>query len=110
LKEKCKTTNSIIHHRRLKMDLIMLFKITHNLVALGFCSLVGLINYTSTSGHNYKLVKPIIPNNNSRQFSFACRRIDAWNDLPVNVIKSLSFPSFKNLLKSCCLDRFVTIG
>jgi len=57
--------------RRLKMDLIMLFKITHNLVALDFCSFFGLINYTITRGHKYKLVKPIC-NNNARQFSFAC--------------------------------------
>jgi len=87
----------------------MLFKITHKLVALDFCSFFGLINYTSTKGHNYKLVKPIC-NNNARQFSFACRRIDAWNDLPVNVLNVLSLSSLKNLLKSCCLDRFVTIG
>jgi len=46
--------------RRLKMDLIMLFKITHNLVALDFRSFFGLTNYTSTRGHNCKLVKPIM--------------------------------------------------
>jgi len=54
------------------MDLIMLFKITHNLVAFDF---LGLTNYTSTRGHNYKLIKPIC-NNNARQFSFACSLID----------------------------------
>jgi len=91
------------------MDLIMLFKITHNLVALDFCSFFGLTNYSSTRSHNYKLVKPIC-HNNARQFSFACRRIDAWNDLPVNVVNALSLSSFKKLLKSRCLDRFVTLG
>jgi len=79
--------------RRLKMDLIMLFKITHNLVALDFCSFFGLTKYTSTRGHNYKLVKPIC-HNNARQFSFACRRIDGWNDLPINVLNALSLSSF----------------
>jgi len=87
----------------------MLFKINHNVFALDFCSLFGLTNYTSARGHNYKLVKPIC-NNHAHQFSFACRRIDAWNDLPVSVVNTLSLLSFKNLLKSCCLDRFVTIG
>jgi len=87
----------------------MLFKITHSLVALNFCSFFSLTNYTSTRGHSYKLVKPMC-NNNARQFSFACRRIDAWNDLPVNVVNALFLSSFKNLLKSCCLDRFVTPG
>jgi len=66
------------------MDLIILFKITHNLVALDFRSFFGLTNYTSTRGHNYKLVKPIF-HNNARQFSFTCRRIDAWNDLPITL-------------------------
>jgi len=42
--------------RRLKIDL-MLFKITHNLVELDFCSFFGLTNYTSTRGQNYKLIK-----------------------------------------------------
>jgi len=88
--------NDTLEIRRLKMDLIMLFKkITHNLVALDFCSFFVLTHYTSTRGHNYKLVKPIILNN-ARQFSFVYRRIDAWNDLPVNVVNALSLSSFKN--------------
>jgi len=72
------------------MDLIMLFEITHNLVALDFCRFFGLTNYTSTRDHNYKLVKPIC-HNNARQFSFACRRIDAWNDLPVTVVNAFDW-------------------
>jgi len=79
----------------------MLFKITHNLVALDFCIFFGLTNYTSTRGHNYKLVKPIC-HSNGRQFSFACRRIDARNDLPVNAVNALSLSSFKYLLQSSC--------
>jgi len=97
--------------RLLKMDFIKLFKKknTHNFVALDFCSFFGLTCYTSTRGHNYKRVKPI-RHNNARQFSFACRRIYAWNDIPVNVVNAMSLTRFKNLLKYCCLDRFVTIG
>jgi len=45
--------------RRPKMDLQCFFKITHNLIALDFCSFFGLTNYTRTRGHNYKLVKVI---------------------------------------------------
>jgi len=41
--------------RRLKTDLIMLFKITHNLVALDFCSFHGLTSYTSIRGHKSQL-------------------------------------------------------
>jgi len=89
------------------MDFIMLFKITHNLVALDICSFFGLSNYTSTRGHNYKLVKPIC-NNDAHQFSFACRRIDAWNDLPVNIVNALPLSSFSAevlLSRSVCNDR-----
>jgi len=35
----------------MKMDLVMLLKITHNLVALDFCSFFGLTNYNGTRGH-----------------------------------------------------------
>jgi len=74
---------------------MMLFKITHNLVALDFCSFFGLSNlYEYYRDHNNKLVK-LICNNNARQFSFACRQIDAWNDLPVNVVNALSLSSVK---------------
>jgi len=55
-------------------------KITHNLVALDFCSFSGLTNYTSKKGHNYKLIKSSVCKSNAHQFSFACRRIDAWKD------------------------------
>jgi len=67
------------------------FWITHNSVALDLCSLFDLANYTSTGGHNYKLVKPTC--NNARWFTFACRQIDVWNNLPVNVVIALSFSS-----------------
>jgi len=72
------------------MDLIMLFKITHNLVALDFCIFFGLTNYMSTRGHNYKRVKPIC-HNQARQISFACRRIDTWNDLPINAVNAFDW-------------------
>jgi len=39
------------------MDLIMLFKLLI-LSCVHFYSFFGLTNYTSTRGHNYKLVKP----------------------------------------------------
>jgi len=37
--------------RRLKMDLIMLLKITHNLVALDVYSFFGLTNYTISNNY-----------------------------------------------------------
>jgi len=95
------------------MDLIMLFKITHNLVAFRLLySFFGLTNYSSTVGVTItNLLNLYVLNNNSRQFSFACRRIDAWNDLnPLTLFNALSLSTITNLhIKSCCFDRFVTI-
>jgi len=64
--------------RRQKMDLIMLLKNTHNLVALDFCSFFGLTNTITNLLNLY--------GNNACQFSLACLRIDAWNNLPFNVV------------------------
>jgi hypothetical protein len=94
--------------RRLKVDLIMIFKIIHNIVALDFAQFFGLNNYNCTRGNNYKLLKPVC-NNNVRQFSFACRRIDAWNSLPSTVVSATSVVHFKTLLKSVDLTKFVIL-
>jgi len=76
----------------LKMDLIMLFKINHNLVALDFCCFFGLTNLTRVTITNLLNLHVITI---LARFSFACIRIDAWNDLPVNVVNALSLSSFK---------------
>jgi len=91
------------------MDLIMLFKITHYLVALNCCSFFGL---TSTTCHIYELDTPI-SNNNARQLLFACRRIYARNKLHVYVVNALSLTSFENLLQffvSISLYRYVKVN
>ena len=84
--------------RRLKFDLLMMFKIIHNFVSIDFGEFFALNNYNHTRGHCFKLVKPLC-NNNSRQFSFACRRIDVWNSLPAHVVSNTSVYSFKLGLK-----------
>ena len=80
--------------RRLKCDLLMVFKIIHKLVCIDFDEFFALNNYSHTRGHCFKLVKPLC-NNNARQFSFACRCIDAWNSLPPHVVCSTSLYAFK---------------
>ena len=83
--------------RRLRSDLIMMFKILHKLVDMEFCDFFGFNNYGSTRGHAFKLIKPLCVNN-ARQFSFACRRIDIWNSLPEYVIMSESVAVFVTVI------------
>ena len=83
--------------RRLKSDLIMIFKIIHNFVDLNIDDFFGFSNSTVTRGHEFKLCKPFC-NNNARQFSFACRRIDIWNSLPANIVNVPTVNLFKSFL------------
>jgi len=80
--------------RRLKCDLVMIFKIVHKFVDINFDEFFCLNTSGITRGHDYKLSKPLC-SNNARQFSFACRRIDVWNSLPVNVVSVNTVALFK---------------
>lgn len=94
--------------RRLKQDLFMLYKIVHKLVCIEFSDLFALNNFNCTRGHAYKLSKPVC-NNNSRQFSFACRRIDVWNSLPDYVVLCTSLNSFKHCINNVNFSKYLII-
>ena len=72
---------------RLKQDLVLIHKIVHNLVSIDLDEYFCFNDFSNTRGHNLKLIKPTC-NNIVRQFSFACRRIDACNCLPVQTVNS----------------------
>ena len=46
-----------------------------------------------TRGHNYTIIKPVC-NNNARQFSFSCRRINCWNSLTQTIVNAHSVAAF----------------
>ena len=79
--------------RRLKTDLITMFKILHNVKDIDCNDFFTLSNVTNTRGHRYKLLKPL-NHINARSFSFSCRRVDCWNSLPDSTVESESFVSF----------------
>jgi len=93
--------NAMLELRRLKIDLIMIYKIINGLIALDFAQFLAC-----TIGNNYKLLKPVC-NNNVRQFSFACRRIDAWNSLPTAIVAAASVVRFEVLLNTANLSKFL---
>lgn len=103
----CLNNAESLELRRLKHDLIMIFKIVHNFVAMDFSDFFALSDYTRTRGHDFKLSKPIC-NNNARQFTFACRRIDVWNALPASVFNCVSIDGFKRNLHYIDFTKFLT--
>ena len=92
--------------RRLKCDLLMMYKIIHKLICIEFDEFFAINNYTSTRGHSFKLVKPVC-NNNCRQFAFACRCIDAWNGLPSQVVCASSVYCFKHELSQINFNKYL---
>ena len=92
--------------RRLKADLIMMFKMLNNGVDTEFCEFFRLNTNRITRGHCFKLAKPR-SSVNARDFSFACRRIDCWNLLPETVVKANTVNVFKKRLLAVDFNRFV---
>lgn len=92
--------------RRLKTDLLLIYKIIHKLVALNFDDFFAFNNFTVTRGHDFKLVKPLCVNN-ARQFSFSCRLIDVWNSLPNSIVSAKCLLTFKNLLNKYNFNKFL---
>lgn len=93
--------------RRLKFDLIMVFKILKGFIDIRsdifeFSSMLNL------RGHNCKLRKPpaLI---NCRYHSFTCRVVDTWNFLPQCVVDAPNVQCFKHALNSVNFNSFLSI-
>ena len=85
-----------LHYRRIRGDLIELFKIYKGIDKLDFGKMFTL-NTNSTRGNGCKLVKKF-SRTKLRQSFFTSRVIEAWNGLPPRVINSSSLSNFKNEL------------
>jgi len=91
--------------RRLKLCLTMIFKILHGFVAIDAESIFTLSS-TCTRGHNFKIEKPL-PKVNCFMHSFACRDIQLWNSLPVNVVNARNVVVFKSLLDKQDFNKYL---
>jgi len=88
--------------RRVRADLIMLYKIVHNLVDPELSKLFKLMSSVSltnmvTKGHSLKLHQPK-PRTDMLKYAFQCRVVQCWTCLPHNVCSAVSLSSFKCLL------------
>jgi len=89
--------------RRLKLDLIMMYKVLHGLVEVD--TLFNLRVDDRTRG-DFKIFKSHC-NVNSRAHSFACRRLNCWNSLPNDVRNASSVFVFKSLLSKCDFTSYL---
>ena len=87
-----------LEYRRLKTDLVMYYKIIHNLIDLNCEDFFKFSRHSLTRSHNLTLTKPICKTNLYLN-SFSNRLINVWNKLPIDVVNAPSLPSFVNSIK-----------
>ena len=83
-----------LEFRRLRGDLIELFKMSKGLSGLEFNQFFKLAT-NNLRGHDMKIYKERF-NLNIGKFNFKNRVIDYWNKLPASAVQSDSIQSFKN--------------
>jgi len=91
--------------RRLKCDLKMCYKITHNEMAILNDDFFVFSKFTHTRGHNYKLFKGCSRVNTHKYF-FSNRVVEIWNALPSTLVVASSSNVFKQMLDRVDLAKF----
>ena len=91
--------------RRLKLDLIMIYKICNNFVDLNANELFTF-SHSNTRGHCKKIVKQQCKLQ-CRYNSFSNRSVNAWNSLPSQVIDCETVTDFKKRLATVNFDKFL---
>jgi hypothetical protein len=95
--------------RRIHADLVLCYKIVHNLVSIKQTSIFSVINSAiSTIGHKFKLAVQQ-SNCNLRHNFFSVRIIPIWNDLPGPVVEAGSVSSFKYLIRGCDFSKYCKV-
>ena len=93
--------------RRLKLDLISIYKILHNLVELkfeNFFTISPTLKLYNLRRHELHLQKPKLPQTSVRQHFFTYRTVNIWNQLPQDIVNSSSLENFKFKLNSLDLN------
>ena len=94
-KEKLKKINLLsLRARRIKHQLLTIFKIMNNDINLSFDDFFQQNNFNKTRGNIFKLTLPKIRTKTYQNF-FTCAIIKHWNNLKSSEIKVRSSNSFK---------------
>jgi hypothetical protein len=89
-----------LEYRRLRMDMVQTYRLTHGLEDISADRLLILDNRGHTRGHSYKIFKE---RSNSVRYghSFRHRIADPWNSLDEDVVSAPTLNSFKSRLNNC---------
>ena len=97
--ERLKRTNLLsLEMRRLRADLIEVFKIMNGLEGLKVEDFFELSGGRQTRGHSKKIYKQF-SRLDVRKYFFSQRIVDEWNNLPSNIIKSKTINAFKRKIE-----------
>lgn len=99
-----------LEHRRLKIDLIYVYKIIHKLVDLefnNFFQFSPIIKQYHLRRHTLHLISPKLPKTQVRFNFFTHRIINAWNKLPNEIVTSKTLTSFKLKLNRFDLNKIL---
>ena len=91
--------------RRIKCDVIMLFKILHGMIHVDLCNNSIAVSNAVTRGNSYKLVKYRV-RLDVREYFYVNRVVNVWNCLNDNVVRSLALHEFVLKLDSINLSSF----
>ena len=92
---------------RIYADLILCYKILHNLVALDKEKMFVFENYDGTRGHGLKL-RAVRPHTEFGRHSYGYRTVALWNQLSPNTVWAPTIGTFKYFLKQECFSEFLT--
>ena len=85
-----------LSYRRLRGDMIQLYKILNGMNDMKTCDLFEMKDYhLDLRGHNQRIQKPRA-RLDIRKSSFTHRVVDKWNSLPMSAVNAPSVNSFKN--------------
>ncbi|MEW8547692.1 MAG: reverse transcriptase family protein, partial [Candidatus Thiodiazotropha sp.] len=90
-------------YRRQRYDLIQIYKIVHHIDDIEPTKLFSF-NDNITRGHIFRIYKPSVKKT-LRKNVFPVRCIDAWNELPEEIVTSQSTLSFKSSLDKLWRDK-----
>ncbi len=92
-------------HRRIRGDLISMFKITHGLLKFPMASTFVYPTRQGLRGHAFKFHQQRCCTRR-RQFAFTIRVVPFWNNLPADIVNASSVKFFNALLDACWQPLF----
>ena len=92
--------------RRLKLDLVMTFKIMHGFLDVNKSQFFQLRENNNTRGHSLMIYKKRSKNNIHQNF-FSQRVIQVWNSLSEEIVTAATVNAFKAALQFANLNRFL---